>query len=60
MRRLKRSIAPLYAAALLQNLALWVPIEKLFMTMIGFDRASTAAADRTCQCSDTTTAPART
>jgi hypothetical protein len=40
MRRLKRRLAPLYAAALLQNLALWVPIEKLFMTMIGFDRAS--------------------
>ncbi|MGH8836768.1 MAG: MFS transporter [Actinomycetes bacterium] len=30
---------PLYAAAFLQNLALWVPIEKLFMTGIGFDAA---------------------
>jgi hypothetical protein len=30
MRRLKRRLASLDAAALLQNLALWVPIEKLF------------------------------
>jgi hypothetical protein len=30
----------LYAASFLQNLALWVPIEKLFMTSIGFDAAS--------------------
>jgi predicted MFS family arabinose efflux permease len=37
---LGRRLAPLYAAAFLQNLALWVPIEKLFMTTIGFDAAS--------------------
>jgi MFS family permease len=30
---------PLYAAVVLQNIALWVPIEKLFMTSIGFDAA---------------------
>jgi MFS family permease len=30
---------PLYVAVFLQNLALWVPIEKLFMTEIGFDAA---------------------
>ncbi|MGH3714225.1 MAG: MFS transporter [Micromonosporaceae bacterium] len=39
-RSLTRRLAPLYAAAFLQNLALWVPIEKLFMTSIGFDAAS--------------------
>lgn len=38
-RRLRRRLAPLYAAAFLQNLALWVPVEKLFMTGIGFDAA---------------------
>jgi MFS family permease len=37
---LLRRLAPLYGAAFLQNLALWVPIEKLFMTSIGFDAAS--------------------
>lgn len=37
---LSRRLTPLYAAAFLQNLALWVPIEKLFMTAIGFDAAS--------------------
>jgi hypothetical protein len=26
---------PVYVAVFLQNLALWVPIEKLFMTSIG-------------------------
>jgi MFS family permease len=31
---------PLFAAIFLQNLALWVPIEKLFMTEIGFTPAS--------------------
>jgi MFS family permease len=31
--------APLYAAAFLQSFAVWVPIEKLFMTSIGFDQA---------------------
>ena len=39
-RTLRNRLAPLYAAAFLQNLALWVPIEKLFMTSIGFDAAS--------------------
>jgi MFS family permease len=37
---LRRRLVPLYAAAFLQNLALWVPIEKLFMTTIGLDSAS--------------------
>ncbi|MGH2678330.1 MAG: MFS transporter, partial [Actinomycetota bacterium] len=37
---LRRRLVPLYAAAFLQSLALWVPIEKLFMTTIGFDSAS--------------------
>ena len=36
---LRRRLAPLYAAVFLQGLALWVPIEKLFMTSIGFDAA---------------------
>jgi MFS family permease len=35
----RRRLVPLYAAVFLQNLALWVPIEKLFMTSIGFDAA---------------------
>jgi predicted MFS family arabinose efflux permease len=37
---LRRRLLPLYLATFLQNLALWVPIEKLFMTTIGFDSAS--------------------
>src|ERR687898_1984428 len=37
---LTRRLAPLYLATFLQNLALWVPIEKLFMTTIGFTSAS--------------------
>jgi MFS family permease len=37
---LRRRLLPLYAATFLQNLALWVPIEKLFMTTIGFNPAS--------------------
>ena len=37
---LTRRLAPLYLAVFLQNLALWVPIEKLFMTSIGFTSAS--------------------
>ena len=36
---LRRRLAPLYAAVFLQGLVLWVPIEKLFMTSIGFDAA---------------------
>jgi MFS family permease len=39
-RVLARRLLPLYAASFLQNLALWVPIEKLFMTTIGFTSAS--------------------
>jgi MFS family permease len=37
---LRRRLLPLYAATFLQNLALWVAIEKLFMTTIGFNPAS--------------------
>lgn len=37
---LRRRLAPLLVAAFLQNFALWVPIEKLFMTQIGFDAAA--------------------
>src|SRR5688500_11943491 len=37
---LTRRLAPLYAASFLGALALWVPIEKLFMTEIGFTAAS--------------------
>src|SRR5262245_34134915 len=40
---LRRRLAPLYAATFLQNLALWVPVEKLFMTSIGFNAASIGA-----------------
>jgi predicted MFS family arabinose efflux permease len=40
---LRRRLLPLYAAVFLQNLALWVPIEKLFMTTIGFTPASIGA-----------------
>lgn len=40
---LGRRLRPLYAAVFLQNFALWVPIEKLFMTSIGFDAASVGA-----------------
>jgi MFS family permease len=39
-RLLRRRLGPLYVAVFLQNLALWVPIEKLFMTTIGFSPAS--------------------
>lgn len=39
-RVLRRRLLPLYAASFMQNLALWVPIEKLFMTSIGFTSAS--------------------
>jgi predicted MFS family arabinose efflux permease len=37
-----RRLRPLYLAAFLQNVVLWVPIEKLFMTEIGFDNGSVA------------------
>ena len=42
-RQLRNRLAPLYAAAFLQNLALWVAIEKLFLTSIGFDAAGVGA-----------------
>jgi predicted MFS family arabinose efflux permease len=37
-----RRLRPIYVAAFLQNVTLWVPIEKLFMTDIGFDNGSVA------------------
>jgi MFS family permease len=37
-----RRLCPIYVAAFLQNVGLWVPIEKLFMTDIGFDNGSVA------------------
>jgi MFS family permease len=37
--RLSRRLFPLYAAAAFQGVFLWTPIEKLFMTEIGFDAA---------------------
>jgi hypothetical protein len=39
---LARRLRPIYVAAFLQNVALWVPIERLFMTDIGFDNGSVA------------------
>jgi MFS family permease len=36
---LSRRLLPLYAAAALQGVFLWTPIEKLFLTEIGFDAA---------------------
>lgn len=38
--RLGRRLWPLYAAEFLTSVSLWVPVEKLFMTKIGFDAAS--------------------
>jgi MFS family permease len=37
---LQRRLLPLYIAVLLQGFLLWVPVEKLFLTEIGFDPAS--------------------
>jgi MFS family permease len=37
---LGKRLRPLYIASFFQSLALWVPIEKLFMTSIGFTAAS--------------------
>jgi predicted MFS family arabinose efflux permease len=37
---LQRRLWPLYVAAFLQGMLLWLPIEKLFMNEIGFDAAS--------------------
>ena len=39
-RRLRRRLLPLTLAVALQGFMLWVPVEKLFMTEIGFDPAS--------------------
>src|SRR5918995_2784740 len=39
-RSLSRRLLPLQIGVGLQGLILWVPIEKLFMTQIGFDAAS--------------------
>ncbi len=36
----KARLRPLYLAVILQSFSLWVPVEKLFMTSIGFDAAS--------------------
>jgi MFS family permease len=37
---MNRRLLPLHIAVFLQGLALWVPVEKLFMNEIGFDAAS--------------------
>ncbi|WP_219417052.1 MFS transporter [Pseudonocardia nigra] len=37
---LAKRLLPLHVAAFLQGIGLWVPVEKLFMTEIGFDAAS--------------------
>ena len=37
---LRRRLLPLYVAVFLQGFLLWVPVEKLFMTEIGFDAAA--------------------
>jgi MFS family permease len=37
---LRRRLAPLFVASFLQSVALWVPVEKLFMSEIGFNPAS--------------------
>jgi predicted MFS family arabinose efflux permease len=42
-RTLVRRLLPLQIGVALQGLILWVPIEKLFMTEIGFDAASVGA-----------------
>lgn len=39
-QRLRRRLLPLTLAVALQGFMLWVPVEKLFMTGIGFDPAS--------------------
>src|SRR3954463_4774117 len=37
---LHRRLRPLHAAVFLQGFMLWVPVEKLFLTSIGFDAAA--------------------
>ena len=39
-RTISRRLAPLQVAVALQSFLLWVPVEKLFMTQIGFDPRS--------------------
>lgn len=39
-QRLARRLLPLQLAVFLQGVALWVPVEKLFLTEIGFDAAT--------------------
>jgi MFS family permease len=39
---LESRLRPMYVAVFLQSVGLWVPIEKLFMTDIGFDNGSVA------------------
>ncbi|MGH3347466.1 MAG: hypothetical protein ACRDO4_10835, partial [Nocardioides sp.] len=39
-KRLARRLLPLTVAVALMGFLLWVPVEKLFMTDIGFDAAS--------------------
>lgn len=40
LTRLRKRLLPLYVATMLQGFMLWLPIEKLFMSEIGFDAAS--------------------
>jgi MFS family permease len=40
MSKLVRRLLPLQVAAFLQGIGFWVPVEKLFMTGIGFDAAT--------------------
>ncbi|WP_232828251.1 MFS transporter [Kribbella monticola] len=40
MSKLVRRLVPLQGAAFLQGVGFWVPVEKLFMTGIGFDAAT--------------------
>jgi MFS family permease len=40
MKTLPKRLLPLHVAAFLQGFGLWVPVEKLFMSEIGFDAAS--------------------
>jgi MFS family permease len=43
LRGLARRLLPLQIGVALQGLILWVPIDKLFMTEIGFDAAAVGA-----------------
>jgi MFS family permease len=40
MSKLVRRLVPLQVAAFLQGIGFWVPVEKLFITGIGFDAAT--------------------